>query len=147
MNVASNSPSPGTFQRLLGLTYKNKKQSNKEVQDAVEIASKKLIKQYEELLSIKNEEDRSAAKIRLEIVEDILTLKCPKCRAAFYDFTGCAALTCGRCGCGFCAYCLANCGADAHAHVAHCPDGGGGGYQVFVNGGWRLLEYIYLKIY
>lgn len=36
------------------------------------------------------------------------------------DFVGCCALTCSRCGCGFCAYCLKDCGADAHKHVAGC---------------------------
>eukprot|EP01047_Picozoa_sp_COSAG01_P082414 COSAG01_NODE_16820_length_1201_cov_1.062613_1_plen_53_part_10 len=39
---------------------------------------------------------------RKHIVEELLTLKCPReaCRQAFIDFTGCFALTCGRCGCG-----------------------------------------------
>jgi hypothetical protein len=27
---------------------------------------------------------------------------------------------CRLCGCGFCAYCLQDCGRDAHAHVAGC---------------------------
>ncbi|KAJ8599658.1 hypothetical protein CTAYLR_005405 [Chrysophaeum taylorii] len=29
------------------------------------------------------------------------------------------------CGCGFCAYCLADCGADAHQHVRNCAHGQG----------------------
>lgn len=27
----------------------------------------------------------------------------------------------GRCRCGFCAWCLSDCGADAHKHVGRCP--------------------------
>ena len=59
---------------------------------------------------------------RLHIIENILTLKCPRdaCKAAFIDFDGCFALTCSRCRCGFCAYCLQDCGTDAHQHVANC---------------------------
>eukprot|EP01052_Picozoa_sp_SAG31_P039920 SAG31_NODE_5649_length_2404_cov_1.374837_2_plen_229_part_00 len=54
------------------------------------------------------------------IREDILTLKCPRCAAAFIDFDGCMALTCAACGAGFCAWCLKDCGEDAHDHVALC---------------------------
>jgi hypothetical protein len=32
----------------------------------------------------------------------------------------CCTLTCKRCRCNFCAWCLEDCGADAHAHVANC---------------------------
>ena len=39
----------------------------------------------------------------------------------FVDFQDCFALKCGRCGCGFCAHCLKDCGGDAHAHVMACP--------------------------
>ena len=79
---------------------------------------------YEALLSIKDEDDRTAAKIRLEIIDNILTLKCPRCQIAFCDYDGCAALSCGinTCRCGFCAYCLTDCGTDAHAHVPRCPE-------------------------
>ena len=57
---------------------------------------------------------------RLQIVEEALCLCCPRCGQAFVDFEGCFALACSRCGCGFCAYCLADCGADAHPHVRQC---------------------------
>ncbi|KAK7248134.1 hypothetical protein SO694_00080170 [Aureococcus anophagefferens] len=48
---------------------------------------------------------------------------------AFADFNGCFALTCSRpgCGCGFCAYCLQDCGKDAHEHVRHCRKHGATG--------------------
>ena len=56
------------------------------------------------------------------IRDNILTNKCPRCSQAFVDFQFCFALTCSRkdCGAEFCAYCLRDCGDDAHAHVANC---------------------------
>lgn len=68
----------------------------------------------------------SAEKLRSakeHIVERILTLACPRCTQAFVDFEGCFALNCGRCRAAFCAYCLADCGRDAHAHVGTCAEG------------------------
>ena len=61
-------------------------------------------------------------KMRCHIVDRILTLQCPRCNAAFLDFEGCFALKCHRCDCQFCAYCLADCGRDAHPHVARCAE-------------------------
>lgn len=57
---------------------------------------------------------------RRHIADLLLTLQCPRCSAAFLDFDGCFALTCSRCVCGFCAWCLQDCGNDAHQHVATC---------------------------
>ncbi|CAK9045838.1 Uncharacterized protein SCF082_LOCUS25871, partial [Durusdinium trenchii] len=56
------------------------------------------------------------------ITENILTLKCPSGGHAFVDFSGCFALVCTRCvpQSTFCAWCLADCGKDAHQHVAYC---------------------------
>ncbi len=54
----------------------------------------------------------------------LLTPSCPRCKRVFFDFDGCFAISCsgqGGCGCAFCAYCLEDCGADAHHHVAACP--------------------------
>ena len=51
------------------------------------------------------------------VIEKVLTLSCPRCEQAFVDFDGCFALRCARCQAGFCAYCLADCGRDAHAHI------------------------------
>ena len=56
-----------------------------------------------------------------DIVNNILNLSCPRCKAVFANFDGCFALTC-RCRAAFCAYCLKDCGADAHAHVRGCGD-------------------------
>eukprot|EP00457_Paulinella_chromatophora_P000409 gb/GEZN01000409.1/.p1 GENE.gb/GEZN01000409.1/~~gb/GEZN01000409.1/.p1 ORF type:complete len:1427 (-),score=209.47 gb/GEZN01000409.1/:191-4471(-) len=59
---------------------------------------------------------------KLHVEDEILTLKCPRpeCKQAFLDFNGCFALTCGSCQCGFCAWCLKDCGQDAHQHVPLC---------------------------
>ena len=71
-------------------------------------------------------------------LRELLNEQCPRCGAAFLDFNGCCALTCHRCGCGFCAWCLADCGADAHAHVAHCDRNLEPGRSVFSSD--RLVE-------
>jgi len=61
-------------------------------------------------------------RMREKIIDDILTLRCPRCRQAFYDFEGCFALYCSVCPCRFCGWCLSDCGnQDAHPHVATCP--------------------------
>lgn len=59
---------------------------------------------------------------RLHIAETILTLKCPRqqCGVAIFDFNGCFAVTCNACNCGFCGWCLMDCGNDAHSHVKIC---------------------------
>ncbi|KAJ1407003.1 hypothetical protein B484DRAFT_206924 [Ochromonadaceae sp. CCMP2298] len=73
------------------------------------------------------EADREALRVRTHIVEEILTLKCPRCRKAFVDFEACFALSCSDdrghgCGSFFCAFRLALCRSeDAHQHVAQCP--------------------------
>jgi len=68
-------------------------------------------------------------KHRLRIIDDIFTLKCPRCKLAFLDYDGCSAVTCGGCKAGFCSYCLEDCGADAHGHFyangSKCPKEGG----------------------
>ena len=71
---------------------------------------------------------READDGKRHVVEDILTLKCPRCAQAFTDFHGCFALICSRrnCKCTFCGWCLADCGVDprhsasCHRHVANC---------------------------
>ena len=84
-------------------------------------------------LSTRDGREDAALRHRLHVAERILCLRCPRggCGQAFVDFAGCFALTCGRCGCGFCAYCLADCGADAHRHVAACPLNTAPGREVF----------------
>jgi len=75
-----------------------------------------------------SEEERKINDARNKITEDILTLKCPRCKKAFVDFEGCFALKCNSCPCNFCAGCLKDCGENAHQHVAKCAvclSGGG----------------------
>ena len=55
--------------------------------------------------------------IRLVILERDFMLRCPRCAVIFDDYDNCNALTCGKCGAGFCALCLVDCGGDAHEHI------------------------------
>ena len=57
---------------------------------------------------------------KLHILENILTLKCPRCTTTILDFEGCFAVTCGHCNCNFCGWCLKDCGTNAHPHVKAC---------------------------
>ena len=54
-------------------------------------------------------------------IDDVLTLKCPHCAAAFVDFEGCVAVRC-RCGKFFCALCFEayETNERVHKHVQHC---------------------------
>jgi hypothetical protein len=92
--------------------------------DAVRIAiqeeNEKHMKKLKRIREINNREEQKAEMIKLEIINDILNLRCPNCKMVFVDYDGCCALTCNICRCGFCAYCLKNCGEDAHAHVPQC---------------------------
>eukprot|EP00927_Polykrikos_kofoidii_P033663 TRINITY_DN2848_c1_g1_i1.p1 TRINITY_DN2848_c1_g1~~TRINITY_DN2848_c1_g1_i1.p1 ORF type:complete len:1314 (+),score=241.86 TRINITY_DN2848_c1_g1_i1:354-3944(+) len=70
-----------------------------------------------------DESQRRTRSVRNHIVEEILTLKCPRCGQAFLDFVGCFALQCSRCPCGFCAWCGADSGGNnAHEHVRNCRE-------------------------
>jgi translation initiation factor 1 (eIF-1/SUI1) len=82
----------------------------------------KHIDQLREQLASMNGRNAAVHRHRLHIAENILTLHCPRvgCGAAILDFDGCMAVTCDRCKCGFCGWCLADCGADAHDHVKKC---------------------------
>lgn len=63
-------------------------------------------------------------------IASALTMRCPRCRTAFADFTGCCALSCASCPAKFCAWCLKDCGNDAHPHVRACSEkpAGAGAY-------------------
>ena len=77
-----------------------------------------------------SEEERRVHAAALQLRE-LLNEKCPRCGAAFLDFTACCALTCHRCNCAFCAWCLRDCGGDAHRHVATCVRNLAPGRSVF----------------
>lgn len=59
---------------------------------------------------------------RRHIRDDLLCLRCPRCKSAFVidDFDSCLAMNCASCKAAFCAWCLRDCGADGHAHVNEC---------------------------
>lgn len=64
---------------------------------------------------------------RRRVIDECLTIRCPKCATAFEDFSACAALTCSSCNIGFCAKCLEahfDTSAAIHEHVKKCTDGG-----------------------
>ena len=60
--------------------------------------------------------EKLAHELSQVIREDILTFRCPRCKAPFFDFFGSFAITC-TCGCGFCGWCLQDCGKDSTEHV------------------------------
>jgi hypothetical protein len=109
---------------------------DREVQEALATQKKQIEAEYARIEAIKDADEKASAKLRLKIVEEVLTLRCPRCKTAFLDFNGCCALTCGNrtCNAGFCAWCQKDCGADAHRHVARCPDSASGG-DVFASDG------------
>ncbi|EGD73577.1 hypothetical protein PTSG_05285 [Salpingoeca rosetta] len=76
------------------------------------------------------QQERKKEEARKHITGEILTLRCPRCKTAFVDFDGCFALTCNNCKCGFCAWCLRDCGTNAHQCAARCGTRHGGrGYH------------------
>ena len=94
----------------------------------IRVEERHRLEEEQKQLALMSEFQRKVYDVRRHIVEELLTLKCPRCRQAFVDFTGCYALTCGQCNCGFCAWCLKDCNNDAHSHVATCPENPGVGY-------------------
>jgi len=74
---------------------------------------------------IRSEADPVAAS-RRRIVDEILSNRCPRkdCQQAWFDFSGCMALTCSNpsCGANFCALCsaLGVNSASTHSHVRMC---------------------------
>jgi len=119
-------------ERIFALIEKQKADFNtkKAVEKELKQQEQRIRKEYEALMNIRDEEERVAARMRLDIVNEVLTLRCPRCKLAFLDYTGCAALTCASstCKAGFCAMCLKDCGGDAHAHVPGCPENTSGMY-------------------
>lgn len=73
-----------------------------------------------------SEEERRLRATRNHIIECVLQLACPRCGQAYPEILDgkmvfqedqCFALKCQSCSCPFCAYCLKDCGMDAHGHV------------------------------
>jgi hypothetical protein len=102
---------------------------DREVQEALAAQKTQIEAEYARIEAIKDADEKAAAKLRLKIVEEVLTLRCPRCNVAFTDWEGCCALTCSNsaCNAAFCGWCQEDCGQDAHAHVPGCPDNFNGG--------------------
>eukprot|EP01113_Clastostelium_recurvatum_P015261 TRINITY_DN1845_c0_g1_i1.p1 TRINITY_DN1845_c0_g1~~TRINITY_DN1845_c0_g1_i1.p1 ORF type:complete len:1083 (+),score=180.97 TRINITY_DN1845_c0_g1_i1:61-3309(+) len=71
------------------------------------------------------EEESGAVLQHRNVIYDICTVKCPRCKQAFFDFDGCFALQCSSSNCQarFCGFCL-RVGPDSsenHRHVRECP--------------------------
>lgn len=120
LNVAKDSAPQNIFHLLENL--KSEIKIRKAVSKALQDQEERLKKEFDRIMSIQDQEERMAERLRLEIIEEILTLRCPRCKCAFIDYSGCAALTCCKCSAGFCALCLQDCGSDAHQHVANCKE-------------------------
>lgn len=88
-----------------------------------------------------DDQGRQILTARQHIENHILQLGCPRCQQAFVDFNGCWALTCTRCSCGFCGWCLQDCGHDAHTHVRQpCPQAEAVPDPIFPPGGFAAFE-------
>lgn len=98
--------------------------SQEAVAEALDIERQKLQAEFERINRLKDRKEREAELVKLKIVDEILTLRCPNkdCKMAFFDFDGCFAVTCNSCRHDFCAWCLDySQRGDVHAHVANCP--------------------------
>ena len=90
-----------------------------------------LFEKMQQALSLKNHnQDKQKSTITSEenIIENIMTLKCPSCSQAFDDFDGCNALFCEGCGTHFCGLCFhVSPNKDtSHSHVIHyCQESNG----------------------
>ncbi|KAK3285890.1 hypothetical protein CYMTET_6522 [Cymbomonas tetramitiformis] len=100
---------------------------NVEVPAAVDAERARLTAEFQRIQAMTDRTEREAAILRMEIVDEILTRRCPTCRTAFHDFEGCFALTCASVTCNqkFCAWCLkpSEPGVEIHEHVGNCPEG------------------------
>lgn len=113
--VGMNGPA-NSFQSLLKL--KTDCIANQRTKEALDAEVARAASEFERIMKL-DLEDRIAALVHRDIVDEILTLKCPRCKAAFDEFEGCCAVSC-HCTSSFCAFCLKDCGEDAHGHVAQC---------------------------
>lgn len=84
------------------------------------VENERLLQQRVEELVAMDAKRRQIELAKLHITATVLVDHCPACNAAFFDFTGCFAVSCNSCPAGFCAWCLEHCGTDAHQHVLHC---------------------------
>ena len=104
--------------------------AKQEVSAALDVQKRQLQADFQRVMQIKDHDERRAETLRIEIIDQILTLRCPvkRCRMAFVDFEGCFDLTCSGCHVHFCAWCIRHCSpTDVHSHVRECPERSGNG--------------------
>lgn len=103
--------------------------TKQEVETALDIQKRKLQGEFQRIQQIQDIDERQAELVRLDIIEHILTLRCPKkhCGMAFLDFEGCFALKCSNCQTNFCAWCIRFSAPDVHGHVLECQERTGNG--------------------
>lgn len=118
--------------------------AEKGIQEQIESENKTKIEELKAKLAeaTGGAEQLELDKHRLKIIDDIFTLKCPRCKLAFLDYDNCSAVTCAGCKCGFCSFCLEDCGKDAHQHFysngSKCPNEGG---EIFTeHGKWQEIQ-------
>jgi RNA polymerase subunit RPABC4/transcription elongation factor Spt4 len=127
LKIATNAPDESYGESLLELKLQYKiMEKVRIVREEEENHWKNEIEKMKDM----TEFDREIYVLRNEIVNNILTPRCPSCLKAFLDFDGCFALTCSPNGCNavFCAWCEELCAVDAHPHVASCKYGNGDVY-------------------
>ena len=103
-------------------TFEAYDEARRRVKEAmiVEEAEERLKSERERLAKEGGGEGERLRATREHVIERIFVTACPRCTQAFVDFSGCFALLCSRCNAGICAYCIADCGRDAHAHIGNC---------------------------
>lgn len=68
------------------------------------------------------EEQQKVFALRNCFMDEVSTLRCPRCGRAVLDLSACVALACSHCPCGFCGWCgVDSGGSDARLHVQTCP--------------------------
>lgn len=73
------------------------------------------------MLKAQNATEQRVAAHHTHVLEQLFLFRCPRCHDMLVDWDGCMAVVCTGCRAGFCGWCFADCGADAHAHVKAVP--------------------------
>ncbi|KAH9250083.1 hypothetical protein BASA81_012130 [Batrachochytrium salamandrivorans] len=103
-------------------SHREKVESTVNQQVAKEVATALEKERALRVVALEKERALGVVALALRMVEDLLTSKCPQCKAAFLDFTGCCALTCASCNIQFCAFCHQGAAANAYSHVQQCVE-------------------------